>query len=724
MSRSEVVKQFLHPKSIAIVGASQDLTSIGGKPINNLIQHKYKGKIYPVNPKYQEICGYPCYPSILDIQGKIDVALIAVAASRILQTIEDCGKKEIRHLILFSSGFAETGPEGRCLQNELLQISRKHGIHIIGPNSIGCLNVIEKIPMGFSTSFESKKEFISGNIGLASQSGALGFSLFGLAQDENIGFSYIVNTGNQSDINVLDCISFMQQDTSTDVVAAYLEGVPDGEQLIELSKQSIKCDKPLLILKAGRSELGKKAAMSHTASLAGSEQAFNAIVKQFGLIPIRDIDDMIDTMKIFARGKRAKGSRIVTISNSGAAGITMADYSEQLDLELIRLQPETQEKIQSIIPVYGSAFNPIDITAQALNEQHILTETLEVLVKDDQVDVIIVHSTFGGTLGKKICEKIIDIDQKTDKPIIITLTGTKELMDEGRTLLQTARVPVYHTSYKTMAAVKQLVTFSSHVNAATEVQEETQDPMISPYEKKGVWTEEKVKQQLSDLGMIVPKGMIAKNREQLEQMKNKVQYPVVCKVISDEIIHKTDEGGVILGIKNELELIQAYESIGKSIKENLPEAKVNGILIEEMITEKGVEMFIGIKNDPQFGPLIVCGLGGIFIEVLKDISIRRAPITSLEAHSMLKELKGYSLLLGVRGGKKSDIDALANALVQLSHFADQNKGNIMEMDINPLIVLNEGKGVAALDGIVVWKNGKKEGDEFEIQNSHYGFVRN
>ncbi|MBX9973618.1 acetate--CoA ligase family protein [Cytobacillus firmus] len=703
MSKIEAIERFLNPKSIAIVGVSSDFSSISGKPLKNLLLHKYKGYIYPVNPKYKEIEGIPCYSSILDIPGDVDVALIAVSSKRMLQIIEDCKKKKVRNLILFGSGFAEVGEEGRQLQEKVLEKAREAGIHIIGPNCVGLLNVKESIPLGFATSFETEKGFHSGNVGFASQSGATGFSLFGLAQEEGIGFSYIVNTGNQMDIHSFDCMEYMLEDEDTSVVAGYLEGIPDGEMLIEISKSSKELDKPLILLKAGRSELGRRAALSHTASLTGSEETFQAIAKQHGIITVNDIDDMIDAMKVFSRGKRVKGNRIVTISNSGAAGIAMADYSEPLGLEMVRLTGETEAKIKSIIPPYGSALNPIDVTAQALKEQHILTDTLELLIKDDQVDAIVFQTTFGGELGKKICQKIAEIDQKTDKPILVTLTGTSELTGEGRTILRNAKVPVYPTTYKTMLSLKYLVDFSMFNKKKNAEFLSTANLNNVKEDMYGIWTEDRVKQELKTLRIRVPNGIVIKDRKQLEEIKENLNYPLVCKIVSSDIMHKTDAGGVEVNILNPVQLERAYGEILKAVTQYAPNARIDGVLVEEMIEEKGIEMFIGVKQDPQFGSLIVCGLGGIFIEVLKDVSIRKAPVHLNEAHEMLKELKGYPLLEGVRGEKPRDIAAFAEVLSKISQYASQNNGQISEMDINPVWVFEEGKGIAALDGVIVWK---------------------
>ncbi|WP_165820877.1 acetate--CoA ligase family protein [Pueribacillus theae] len=703
MRNKEVLEKFLNPKSVAVIGVSKDFSSISGKPLKNLIRHHYKGAIYPVNPRYDEIGGITCYPSILNVPGEIDVALIAVSQARIMQIFEECKQKSVKHLILFGAGFAEAGEEGRILQEKLLEEAKRANMHLLGPNCIGLLNAKESIPLGFSTSFETDKGFVTGNVGFASQSGALGFSLFGIAQEENIGFSYIVNTGNQIDIHTLDCMEYMLEDEDTTVVCGYLESIPDGNMLINLAERSKQLKKPLVLLKAGRSELGKQAAMSHTASLTGSEQAFQAIAKQYGVITANDIDDMIDAMKIFSRGKLANGNRVVTISNSGAAGIAMADYSEELGLELVTLSKETEEKIKQVIPPYGSAMNPVDITAQALKEQHIFIDTLKIVIDDPGIDAIIVQTTFGGELGKKICEKIAEIDKTTDKPIIVTVTGSKEITGHGKAYLEEKGVPVYTTSYKTMVALKRLVEFSLACKDTEKNEIHHAITYQIEFPESGVWTEEKVKQILAEMNIRVPKGTVIKSKEQLEKVKDTLSFPVVCKVISDDILHKTDAGGVKVNIRNPQELQKSYEDLMNSVKKFSPTAKMTCVLVEEMIQEEGVEMFIGIKDDPDFGSLIVCGLGGVFIEILNDISIRKTPISINEAHQMLKELKGYALLEGVRGSVKRDIQALAEAIVQISNFAHTNEGKMKEMDINPIWVFQEGKGIAALDGMIVWK---------------------
>ncbi|GAJ97759.1 acetate--CoA ligase family protein [Geomicrobium sp. JCM 19055] len=696
MSRTEAIERLLHPKSVAIVGVSKDFSSISGKPLKNLLEHHYSGHIYPVNPKYDSIGDLTCYDSVLDIPGEVDVALLAVSASRILSILDECEQKGIRSLILFGSGFAEVGEEGKALQEKVEQKAKQANLSLLGPNCLGLLNVKDSLPLGFATSFETETGFISGNVGFASQSGALGFSLFGIAQEQGIGFSYIINTGNQMDINTIDIMDYLLDDHDTKVVAGYLESIPDGEAFIALAKKAKEIQKPLLIMKAGRSEIGQEAAMSHTASMTGSDEMFQTISKQYGVVIANDVDDLVDLMKIFSRTKSMHGNRVVTISNSGAAGITMADYSEQLGLDLVRLEPKTLEQISSIIPSYGSAVNPIDVTAQALKEQHIIADTLDVLANASEVDAIVVQTTFGGELGKKVCERIVEIDQQTEKPIVVTVTGSEELTGAGRKALEDANVPVYVTSYKTMYAVEKLSTFTTTTLEDIDVQSSLK---VSPSE--AIWTEVVAKQAVKELGIDVPRGVLVTGDEQLVKVSEELAYPVVAKVISDDILHKSDVGGVELGIENSTQLRESYDRIVQSVAKHHPSASIDGILVEEMMQEKSVEMFIGIQHDVDFGPFIVCGLGGIYIEVFKDYAMRHAPVSKRSAYQMIDELQSAAILKGVRGHQGYDVNALADAIVKLSQFAAANQDRIQEMDLNPVFVREQG--LQALDAIIVWR---------------------
>lgn len=693
------MKSLFSPKSIAIIGASKNKQSIGGKPLHNLLNHNYEGDIYLVNPRYEQIEGITCYKSVLEIPAAIDIALIATSHKIIKAVMEECGEKGIKQVILFGAGFAELGEEGERLQDEVLTIAQQYNMRIVGPNCVGCLNVIDQIPMGFATSFEADS-FISGNVGLVSQSGAFGYSVFGIAQEEYLGFSYIANTGNQVDLTTLDFLEEMVEDEQTEVIATYLESIPDGRQFINVLKRAKELKKPVIVLKAGRSEVGKKAALSHTASVAGSAEVYDAVAKQYGSIDVRDINDMIDTLKVFVRGKVTEGDRLGIITTSGASGIMMADMAEEMDISLAELSAETKGKIEEIIPSFGSVLNPIDITLQALNEKHILSDSIEQLVNSEECDIIVISTTLGGDLGRRVCEDIIALDQQTDKPIIVNLTGREDIIGEGLTLLQQARVPVYQTPLQTIQSIKKLVEFSDSIDKSKEVMDAQKLIEINVDKRQRVLTEDKVKPILEHLSFKVPKGKLIKTKEALNDLD--MTYPVVMKAISSELLHKSDYGAVKLGIENEIEAVESFEEIQHNIYEKLGPIDLDGMLVEEMIRENNTaEMFIGVKLDPVFGPIVACGFGGIFIEILRDVSLRRAPFSKETALEMISELKGYPILQGARGNNPLDIDAFAEALQNVSYFAAQHHDSLDELDINPAMLLEDG--IVALDGLLIWK---------------------
>lgn len=705
VTRAETLdlEKLFRPNSIAIIGASRDSTSIGGKPLHNLISHAYEGSIYPVNPKYTAVAGYDCYPSLSEVPGNVDVALVAVSQARTIQILEECVSKGVKFAFLFGAGFAEAGEEGEEVQEKIVELARQSQLRVLGPNCIGCLNAKDSIPMGFATSFETDS-FLPGPVGMASQSGAFGSSLFALAQEEGVGFSYMANTGNEADLNTLDFLSFMVDDESTTVVSAYLEAIPEGDRLVQIANRAIDRKKPIVALKAGSSELGGKAALSHTASLTGSADAFRAVSKQCGITLVNDIEDMLDAMKVFSRRKWVAGNRVAVVTTSGALGILMADYCDEFGLEMPPLSDATIDRLASIIPSYGSTMNPVDITAHALNDREIFREVMHIIAKDDQVDAVVVTTTFGGDLLRSMCQDLVALDQATEKPLLVTLTGSQEIVSPGEEVLKKASIPTYVVPYRSANALSYLVQFSQFLEDHRRGSQlaDLNENYVYVEESSGIWTEDRVKELLSRLGIPVPRGEAIVDIEDGKKMPKNLSYPVVAKILSQDIVHKTEAGAVEVGIRTPDELAAACERILASSRTYAPHATIDGLLVEEMVCGEGKEMFIGVTDDPQFGPLVVCGMGGIFAEVLQDTAIRRAPISPDQAHSMISELKGFPLLTGARGTTELDTEALAHSLVSISIFAYGHRGRIKEMDVNPLRVKPKGQGVVALDGMIIW----------------------
>lgn len=450
--------QFFRPKSIAVVGASNHVHSIGGKPIFNLKKHNYEGNIYPINPNYSEVQGYECYPSLLEVPGDIDLALILVSKKLILNVIEECKKKQVKYLIIFGSGFAETGEEGKELQEKVIRACHEAGIRVVGPNVIGSINVLDSIPLGFSNTFVL--DHLKGNVGMVSQSGALGYAVFAVAQAEGIGFSYVAHTGNQADLNVLDFLEFLAEDKDTNVVVAYMEAYPDEQRFKRIAEKAAENKKPLVILKAGRSDLGKVAARYHTASEAGSMETFQSLVSQYGVTIVKDNDDLVESMKIFSRGKRMKGGKVAVISSSGATGILMADNCHDIGLEMANLSEETTAQLKGILPDFASTLNPVDVTAQALNDINIFNKCLKIVLEDDEVDALAITTTFADDVALKIMEEVIRADKEYDKPIIVNVTGPVSLVGKTENLLQENGVPTFQSTSKTAIALKRLYDYS------------------------------------------------------------------------------------------------------------------------------------------------------------------------------------------------------------------------------------------------------------------------
>lgn len=708
---------FFKPRSIAIVGASADLATISGKPLRYLKEHGYSGKIYPVNPKYQEIAGYPCYPGISEIPGPVDLALIAVNFRRVLPVLEQCAEKGVRFATIFSSGFAEAGEEGRELQQALAGLARRTGLRLCGPNCQGAVSLHERVAAAFSASLDIKP-FLPGSVGFVTQSGALGYSIFNLAQEAGVGFSYVVSTGNEVDLDCLDFVSYLLEDENTCVVFIYLEGVKDGNKFSRVANRALELGKPLAVLKVGRSEVGSKAASSHTAALTGSDRVYEAFFNQKGIIRIDDIEEFIDFARMINGGvKFPRGKGLGIITTSGGAGVLAADTAEECGLQVPPLQEKTRQQILSVIPPYGSALNPVDVTAQVINEAGGFWKVLEAMVEDPGIDALVVVLTMiTGAAGLQMAREVAKMSKCTEKPIAVAWTAGDALAGECFEILRKEGVAYYKSPVccvNTLAHLMNYATFRSRWQ---------QRPLLSPKkvmlrkdlpslvkqvfaDARKTLTESESKKVLSSFDIPVTREQVAKTEKEALSIAKKIGYPVALKVDSPDILHKTDAKAIRLGIMDENNLAVAFQEVLKNARNYSPDARINGILVQEMIPSGGVEVIVGVKSDPQFGPTLMFGLGGIFVEILKDVSLRVAPVTLEEARTMIEEIRGYSLLAGARGRARVDLDALAAVLVKVSEMALVLKDELAELDINPLVVLPEGQGVKVADALLIRKKG-------------------
>jgi acetyltransferase len=704
---------FFEPKSIAIIGASGNFDIISGKPLRFLQEHGYQGAIYPINPRYEELAGIPCYKSILDVPGEVDLALMAVNYKLVLPILKDCVTKGVKHTIIFSSGFAETGEEGKKLQEEIAQLARESGMGICGPNCQGSVNLRNKAIGGFSAALGVKPLKV-GPIGYVTQSGALGYSLFSLAQEAGVGFSCVASTGNEVDLHTLDFVEYLLEDDGTTMVIAYLEGIKNGRQFARLADRALELRKPIVTLKAGRSAVGQKAASSHTASLTGSDATFDAFARQKGIIRVDDIQTMIDIPALMQRiPELPRGRRLAIITTSGGGGILAADEAAAMGLEVPELDADTQAAIMKRIPPYGSAMNPVDITAQVINEAEGFMEVLQAIVDHPEIDaLVIVISQITGGPGRQMAEDIVAMSRKTHKPITVAWATSDALVGDNHRVLTDGEVQWYKSPVRAVRAMGSLMNYAAFrdsrvasggaTSAAAEPQAtgqaEAARALLAGTDR--TLTEHQGKQLFSLYGIPVTGEAVAHSEDEAVTIAQKLGFPLAMKVDSPDILHKTEADALRLDLDSADAVRAAYLEIMANAKSYAPDARISGVLVQEMVTG-ATETIVGVNVDPQFGPTVVFGLGGIFVEILKDVAMRVAPVSRQDAMEMIEEIKGYKVLAGARGQAKADVDAIADVIVQVSRMALELEDEIAELDINPLLVLPEGKGARVADALVI-----------------------
>jgi acetyltransferase len=707
------LKYFLSPRSIAIVGASGNFDSISGKPVFFLEDHNFEGEVYPINPKYDKLGKYKCYKSILEVPGPVDLALLAVNFKLVLPMLEQCAEKGVKFASIFASGFAEADEEGKVLQQKIADLAKKSGMGICGPNCQGSVSLKERAIGSFSASL-AVKPLRTGPIGYVTQSGALGYSIFSLAQESEVGFSYVANTGNEVDLHTLDFMEYMLEDKDTKMCIAYLEGIKDGKQFMRIANRALELNKPIVALKVGRSEVGQKAASSHTASLTGSDAVADAFFRQKAIIRVNDIQGMIDCASLMqAIPALPKGNKLGVITTSGGGGILVADTAEDLGLQMPPLDEKTTVEVEKVIPAYGSALNPVDVTAQVINKADDFLNVLKALDAYSEIDaLVIVVTQIVGESGMQMARDIVKMSKSSQKPLAVAWTTSDALVGEQLKVLRDGGVFVIKSPARATKAMGRLMNYGAMRNellarkeavakeaAASNVKEKALEHLAKGGKSL---TEHQGKELLALYDIPITGEEVATSEEHAAQIVDKIGYPVALKIDSPDILHKTEAGGLKLNINTKEELISAYNEVLDNCRKYDPKATINGVLVQQMV-KGGTEVIVGVNNDPQFGPTIMFGLGGIFVEILKDVSLRVAPLARDDAMDMIKEIKGFKVLAGARGREKADISAIADVLVKVSHMAMELEDTVAELDINPLLVLPEGKGVCVADALVIKK---------------------
>ena len=690
------LEQFFNPESIAIVGASRQKSKVGYEILTSIIDAGYKGKVFPVNPKADTIEELKCYPDLESIGQIPDLVIIVVPARIVPAVMQQCAKAGAKSVIIITAGFKEVGKEGRELEQQVIQIAKQAGIRVIGPNCLGVMIPINKLNASLGGDLPAV-----GAIGYLSQSGALLVAILDMANTIGIGFSKLVSIGNKADVDELDIIKNLASDPDTKVIAGYLESVTDGNAFVREAEQ-ISHHKPILLMKSGGTSAGAKAASSHTGSLAGDETVYECVFEQAGIIRCDSIKQQFDYAQAFAYQPFPKGTRVAIITNAGGPGVMAADAIEQQELTFAKLTDETIEKLAAKLPPAANLYNPIDILGDASADRYEFV--LNVVLDDPNVDAVLVLLTPQAmTQSAATAEVIVKIArQKPAKPILASFLGAGKVA-EAIKILREGKIPQYDSLESAVATIKVIANYvrwrcrPKRVVKLFPVNRKKVENIIERHLRQRIRkiSENESKEILEAYGFMTPKGSIATTAQQATSIAQYLGYPVVLKIWSPDILHKSDMGGVKVGLNNAQEVMDAFDLMMYRIPKELPDANILGILVQEMC-RKGKEVILGMNRDPCFGPLMMFGMGGRMVEVLKDVSFYLAPLTAEEAKQMLINTKTYKMLTGARGEEGVDIDAIAEGLQRLSQLVTEFP-QIQEMDINPYVVGPEGTTPIAID---------------------------
>jgi len=691
------LRNFFCPGSVAVIGASREEEKVGHIILDNIINSGYKGKLFPVNLKADEIHGIKCYPSVLNVPGDIDLAIIVIPAQFVLQVLEECSKKNTKWSIIISAGFKETGIEGAKRERQLIEKAKDYGIRILGPNCLGIIDTECPINATFSPNMPPM-----GKIGFISQSGALGTAILDWAKTNKIGFSKFVSLGNKADISENDLFDDWENEKDTEVITAYLEGVKYGREFIRISSKVSK-KKPIIVIKSGNTDAGARAVSSHTGTLAGSAKAYEAAFKQAGIIRANTIRDLFNYAKAFSYQPLPKGKKVAIITNAGGPGIMATDECEKSDILLASLKKETIDGLKEFLPEAANFYNPIDILGDALADRY--KKTLEAVIKDNNVNAIVMLLTPQAmTQPLKTARAIVEVMENSGKSITVltSFMGGSEV-EKAVKFLAEKNIPNFDIPEEAIDTLKVMM---EHTDWKSRRSFPIEDFNVDKGEVKKIFYQCQSEGRLELGGMEareileaydirMPKAELACDIDEAKEIAGRIGYPLVLKIVSPNILHKTDVGGVKIGIDNEKELEENYNQILFSVSKYMPDANIRGILVQEFIKDKK-ETIIGMSEDPQFGPMIMFGLGGIYVEALKDVSFRIAPLSRQVAREMVEEIRTIKLLKGIRGEDPSDIDSIIEIILRVSQLVTDFP-EIIEMDINPLFVKKQGEGSIAGD---------------------------
>ncbi|WP_050631575.1 acetate--CoA ligase family protein [Bradyrhizobium viridifuturi] len=695
---------FFAPKSIALIGASRDHEKIPGRLLAMLRKNDFPGALYPINPNYDEIDGLKCSKSISEIGAPIDLAVIVIPARAVLPALEQCAAAGVKNAVIISSGFAEEGGDSAAMQDAIVALAKRTGMRISGPNAEGFYSQVQKVAATFSPTVDVKPDapvLIASRrrIGIVAQSGGIGFAIYHRAKALGVALSYVVSAGNESDLGAGEFLDYMVQDASTDVILLFIEGIRDVDKFLTAAKRAAELRKPVIVTKVGRSGAGERAAASHTASMAGWSAAYDAVFAKYGFIVSNDLDEAVTIAAVLATNPLPKGDRVAVLTVSGGAGIWGADTVSMQGLRVPELSATIQSQIKQWMPSYGAAGNPVDVTAQGVSSGG-LQKSIELFDASDEVDATLVVLSLSSETRMPFKEaELKPMISAQRKPVVFysyTLPShfaRQELAKSGVVVLS----GLTHVG----VAMRRLADYAGF-KSAPEIAATSPAHDLSAQLKAKTLSEYDSKSLLRAASIALPEEVLVTDRDGLDAAIERAGFPLVMKIQSPDIAHKSEVGGVRVNISAKGAAFTAYRDMLETVQKARPDAAIQGVLVGPM-AKKGVEIIVGTMTDATFGPMVMVGLGGITTELFKDVIYRPAPVSAAEATTMLETLKAAPLLHGFRGAPKADVATLARLISQISVLAAQHRSEIAEIEVNPVLVHPEGQGVTIVDALVVPK---------------------
>ena len=686
---------FFSAKSVAVIGASRTPGKVGYDVVRNLVDGDYQGGIYPVNPKADEILGLPCVPSVTDVEGDVDLAVIVIPARFVLEAIDECARKGVKAVIVISAGFKESGKDGRGVERQLAEKCRQHGIRCIGPNCLGVMS----LPHNMNASFSGARPK-AGRIAFFSQSGALGTAILDVCVGEDIGISRFISYGNKADVDETDLIEALGDDPETDVILGYIESIDDGQKFIQVAGRVTR-KKPVIVFKSGRTSAGAKAASSHTGSLAGADSAYAAAFQQCGVIRAENVAEFFDFARAFATRRMPAGPSVAVVTNAGGPGIIATDAIEFSRLEMADLLDGTEKALAEALPPQANIHNPVDVLGDARADRY--QAALATVAADPNVaSIITILTPQTSTEAEPTAQVLADAAAATDKPILASFMGSAAVVGAWRALDERG-VPNFEHPDRAVKALEAMLKLSEWQHAEAEAppaydfDADAIRRTLDEARAKGHNTlSEREARLIADAcGIPLPASFFAATEVDAARAAAEIDGPVVMKISSDDILHKSDAGGVKVGLRGPDAVREGFRQIMASARAYKADARLDGVLVQQM-APSGREVIVGVNRDPQFGPVIMFGLGGIYVEVLKDVVFRVAPLTRADAEAMIHGIRSAKILGAFRGEPAGDVEALADVLLRVSQLAVQFP-ELIECDFNPLRVYPEGQGVMGLD---------------------------